>query len=219
MRSIKQSFLNIDRGELYRSCTNNDEKAWKVVGDKIFYFVRKKFPGLSIEEVEECQGRTVLALIASELKQVRNPSQFLSYVFGVARNKTVDYIREKIRSERIMLVPEKKSPLSQDDLIICKEMVGVIFKELQKLSKKCVDTLRHFFNFCGGRTPCKTIEELAKVLEINPNSFYSRVRRCFDILAEKVDKKRKNMEFFIPEEMQNETLQLMIFELKSEIRK
>ena len=185
--------------QLLSRCGRGDSNAWDELFNRHYAatgrFVYQLGPELSREDVEEISQETFLSVIKS-LKSFKGGSQFQTWLFRIAVNKTRDYQARQRAAKRgggqvpiSLQAPEAESGLppdppshlpGPDSQVMNHEQMLLIRKALDELGDPCRDVieLRYFGDL--------SYEEIASSLNLNPKTVSSRLSRCLDRFEELV---------------------------------
>src|SRR5688572_12547162 len=181
--------------ELLARCRKGDAASWDELFDGHYgpasRFVFQLAPDFTREDVEEVCQEVFLTAIKS-LHTFQGNSQFQTWLFRVAANKSRDYRQRQRAAKRgggqitLSLHQEENddgppldppSPLPGPDLALLKaEQISLVGEALERLGGPCQEIieLRYFADL--------SYEEIAGSLELNPKTVSSRLSKCLDKL-------------------------------------
>ena len=181
--------------ELLARCRKGDAEAWDTLFNLHYgpasRFVFQLAPDFTREDVEEVCQEVFLTVIKS-LHTFQGNSQFQTWLFRVAANKSRDYRQRQHAAKRgggqvtLSLHQEENddgppldppSPSPGPDLALLKaEQISLVGDALEQLGGPCQEIieLRYFADL--------SYEEIAVSLELNPKTVSSRLSKCLDKL-------------------------------------
>lgn len=183
--------------ELLSRCKKGDSHAWDELFSRHYSpaarFVHQVGPTLTVEDVEEVCQETFLAVIR-HLPQFQGTSQFQTWLFRIAANKTRDFVER----QRAMKRGGGETPYSLDaedpesgikldaptnlptpgEALLSNETVLLLRQGLDCLGDPCreIIELRYFGDL--------SYDEIAGELQMNPKTVSSRLSKCLDKLEE-----------------------------------
>ena len=180
--------------ELLRGCRRGEEAAWNELFDRHYAatgrFVHQFSAGLTPEDVEEICQETFLNVIQN-IFSFQGQSQFQTWLFRIAANKTHDFIERQRAAKRgggqtpvslqaedldgLTLDPPATGP-TPDVALVNQENMALVVKALERLGQPCQEVieLRYFADL--------SYEEIATALDLNPKTVSSRLSKCLDRL-------------------------------------
>lgn len=197
----------LNESELLRRCRKGDAGAWNELFDRYYAaagrFVWQVSSSLTQEDVEEICQETFLTVIKNIIS-FQGQSQFQTWLFRIAANKTHDFIERQRAAKRgggqapLSLQAEAPDGLTLDppsraagpDLALMQaEDATLIHRALEEIGDPCreVIELRYFADL--------SYDEIASALEMNPKTVSSRLSKCLDRLeaiARKLFSREKN---------------------------
>jgi RNA polymerase sigma-70 factor (ECF subfamily) len=183
--------------ELISRCRRGEEAAWDSLFDRHYSsagkFIYQLSPALSADDVEEICQEVFLAVIRN-LHNFEGHSQFQTWLFRIAANKTRDHIERQNAAKRggghtpfsldfenpetgIKIDPPGNSP-APDATLLSSERAVLVHQSLQLLGDPCreIIELRYFGDL--------SYEEIAAELRLNQKTVSSRLSKCLDKLEE-----------------------------------
>jgi len=181
--------------ELLARCRRGEAGAWDELFDLHYAaagrFVFQLGHDLSREDVEEICQEVFLSVVRN-LGSFHGGSQFQTWLFRVAANKTRDY-RERRRAAKrgggqaplslqaedpgsgLCIDPPDNTP-APDLALMNAEQVALVRQALDRLEEPCreIVQLRYFGDL--------SYEELSRSLDLNPKTVSSRLSKCLDRL-------------------------------------
>ena len=183
--------------QLLARCRRGDSDAWDELFDRHYAaagrFIYQLAPDFTREDVEEICQEAFLSVIRN-LKSFQGSSQFQTWLFRIAANKTRDYRERRQAAKRgggqtpISLDAEDPdtglridppSPTSAPDAELMNvERTELVREALDQLGEPCreIIELRYFGDL--------SYEELSRELQLNPKTVSSRLSKCLDRLEE-----------------------------------
>ena len=181
--------------ELLVRCRRGDSRAWDELFDRHYAaagrFIFQLGHDLSREDVEEICQEVFLSVIRN-LGSFHGGSQFQTWLFRIAANKTRDY-RERQRAAKrgggqapVSLQAEDPATGLTIDLpstapgpdtsLLNAEQCALVHRALDQLDEPCreVIQLRYFGDL--------SYQEISSALELNPKTVSSRLSKCLDRL-------------------------------------
>jgi len=181
--------------ELVTRCRRGDEEAWDQLFDlhyaAVGRFIFQLSPALSMEDVEEINQETFLAVIRN-IQTFQGGSRLQTWIFRIAANKARDYRQRQLAAKRgggaaplsldaghpvtgLPLDPPSPAP-GPDTALLKAEKAGQIGLALERLGPPCreIIDLRYFADL--------SYEEISSALKLNPKTVSSRLSKCLDLL-------------------------------------
>ena len=174
--------------ELIKLCLKRDEKAWGVFIERysklVYWAVRKRLliSGFQCDDsdVEDIFQEVFLKVLKGEkLSQIKDAKFIPGWLSMVASNKTVDFMRQKVRREQKLVVDSEvfkdysfeQDLLNQDLLAVIKEIINTLSdKERIIISLNLLEERTH--------------SEIAYILKIPVNTVSTVVARTKEKLRE-----------------------------------
>ncbi|HXJ58273.1 MAG TPA: sigma-70 family RNA polymerase sigma factor [Verrucomicrobiae bacterium] len=187
--------MGSDESELLARCRSGEAEAWDALFDRHYLpasrFIFQLAPDFSREDIEEvCQE--VFLTVIKNLHTFQGNSQFQTWLFRIAANKTRDY-RQRLRAAKrgggLQPIPLHQDPrtdlpppdpasptLGPDAALLRAEAITLVGQALQRLGGPCQEIieLRYFADL--------SYEEISAALELNPKTVSSRLSKCLDKL-------------------------------------
>lgn len=183
--------------KLLARCRQGDAAAWDELFDRHYAaagrFVFQLGHDLTREDVEEICQEVFLSVIHN-LDSFHGQSQFQTWLFRIAANKTRDYRERRQAAKRgggqtllslqaedpetgLALDPPSAAP-GPDLALINGEQIALVRQSLQRLGEPCreIIELRYFGDL--------SYEEISRALELNVKTVSSRLSKCLDRLEE-----------------------------------
>jgi len=183
--------------ELIRRCLRGDSYAWDDLFDLHYAptarFIYQLSPDISVDDADELCQDVFLAVIRN-LKSFAGNSQFRTWLFRIATNKTRDYRQKRSAAKRggglapvsldaedpetgLRLDPASRAP-GPDRVLDAEEQGQLLQEALLHLGDPCreVIELRYFGDL--------SYEEIAASLKLNPKTVSSRLSKCLDKLED-----------------------------------
>lgn len=192
---IIQSNLNLKMEEvqLIERCLKKDKKAWDIFVQKysklIYWAIRKRLGVSSFEYSQDdidCIFQEVFLSILSgdKLLQLRNMKTIVSWLAVMTSNKTVDFMRRKIRETKRLVLnpPELKDDRHIQDLFD-KDLLNIVNETMNVLSSK--EKVIISLNLIENRTH----KEISKILCLPVNTVSTVIARTKEKLRKELDKK------------------------------
>jgi len=162
--------------KLNKGSINAFDELFKIYSGKIFNFTR--FFLKSIEEAEEITQEVFVAVWENRSK-IDPKKSFSSYIFGIAKNKIFNLIRQKVHYIQFI---EKNSEENE----IINDEKNFLNKELQNLINECIENLppkrKEIFKL--SREEGLTYKEIAEKLNISENTVDVQIRKSLKQLQE-----------------------------------
>ncbi len=181
--------------DLLARCRRGDAAAWDELFDRHYAaagrFILQLGHDLTREDAEEICQEVFLAVIRN-LEQFHGGSQFQTWLFRIAANKTRDYRERRQAAKRgggqttfslqaedpdtgLTIEPPSRAP-GPDSALINAEQIGLVHQALERLGEPCreIIQLRYFGDL--------SYEELSRALEMHPKTVSSRLSKCLDVL-------------------------------------
>lgn len=181
--------------ELLARCRRGEAEAWDDLFDRHYAatgrFLFQLSHDLSPEDVDEICQETFLAVIRN-LDSFHGQSQFQTWLFRIAANKTRDFRERRLAAKRgrgqtplsldaedpetgITLDPPAPGP-APDIALLNTEQMALLRAALDELGDSCreIIELRYFGDL--------SYEELSRELKLNPKTVSSRLSKCLDRL-------------------------------------
>ncbi len=181
--------------ELLARCRRGEQAAWDELFDRHYAaagrFIFQLAHDLTREDVEEICQEVFLSVIKN-LGSFHGGSQFQTWLFRIAVNKTRDYRQRQQAAKRgggqaplslqaedpeTGLALDPPSPAPGPDLVLLgEEQVALVHQALERLGEPCreIIQLRYFGDL--------SYEELSRALELNAKTVSSRLSKCLDRL-------------------------------------
>lgn len=183
----------MDVTELIKCCIDKDKKAWdlfvKRYAKLIYWAIRKRF-SLSSFDFDEDDVHNVFQevfmsiLEGQKLKQVKDSKLISGWLAMVASNKTVDFMRQKMRYSQHFNLEDfaLKDEISEEDLFHrdIKNIVSNIISALRDKDKIVIS-----LNLLEG----KTHKEIAHMLAISINTVSTIIARTKEKLKTELEKR------------------------------
>jgi RNA polymerase sigma-70 factor, ECF subfamily len=183
--------------ELLTKCLEGDPEAWDRLFDLHYAaagrFITQLSPSFNAEDVEEICQETFLTVVRN-LGRFKGESQFQTWLFRIAGNKTRDFIEKQRAQKRgggetplslnaenpetgLTIDPPSGAP-RPDEVVLSEEKFASLHAALVELGEPCRETieLRYFGDL--------SYEEIAATLSMNPKTVSSRLSKCLDKLEE-----------------------------------
>jgi len=183
--------------ELLARCGRGEAAAWDELFDKhyaaIGRFVFQLSHDLTHEDTEEICQEVFLSVIKN-LKTFNGQSQFQTWLFRIASNKTKDYRERQHAAKRgggqvtislqaddpengLSIDPPSSAP-GPDLALLSAEQSGLVHQALERLEAPCreIIELRYFADL--------SYDEISRSLQLNPKTVSSRLSKCLDRLEE-----------------------------------
>ena len=184
-------------GELLARCRRGEAAAWDELFD-LHYAAAGRFifqlgSDLTVEDAEEICQEVFLSVIKN-LESFQGDSQFQTWLFRIATNKTRDFREKRIAVKRgggqttislqaehpeTGLTPDPPSSApGPDEHLMNVEQLALVRESLDQIGEPCreIVELRYFGDL--------SYEELSATLKLNPKTVSSRLSKCLDELEE-----------------------------------
>lgn len=186
----------MDEAEIIRRCLNKDKKAWNIFIKKysrlVYWAIRKRLAvsGFTYNEadIEDIFQEVFLTLFkGNKLSQLKNAKFLPGWLSMTASNKTVDFMRQKVRLEQNLVFDR---PVFKKDTFLPEMFNQDVIVEI----KGIIDTLSDkekviiSLNLLEGRTH----KETAQIMEIPINTVSTIVSRTKEKL--KIELKKRGVE-------------------------
>lgn len=181
--------------ELLARCRRGNGDAWDELFDLHYAatgrFIFQLASDITREDAEEICQEAFLSVIRN-LDSFHGDSQFQTWLFRIAANKTRDFRERRNAAKRgsgqtpvslqaqdaetgLTLDPPADLP-SPDDVIMSAEKMALVREALDGLGEPCreIVELRYFGDL--------SYEELSRTLKLNPKTVSSRLSKCLDRL-------------------------------------
>ena len=181
--------------ELLVRCRRGEVAAWDELFDLHYAsaarFVFQLAPDFSREDAEEVCQEVFLSVIRN-LESFHGESQFQTWLFRIAANKTRDYRERRSAAKRgggqtplslqaedpetgLTLDPPAHLPMPDEQLMNAEQMT-LVREALDRVGEPCreIIELRYFGEL--------SYEELSGALKLNPKTVSSRLSKCLDRL-------------------------------------
>ncbi|HWQ93825.1 MAG TPA: sigma-70 family RNA polymerase sigma factor [Clostridia bacterium] len=181
--------------ELLERCRRGDAAAWDELFDRHYEvagrFIFQLASDLTPEDVEEILQEVFLAVIRS-LNAFHGESQFQTWLFRIAANKTRDYRERQHAAKRgggcvtvslqaedpetgLAIDPPSNRP-GPDLSLLSEERATLVHQALDQLGEPCreIIELRYFADL--------SYEEISDSLRLNAKTVSSRLSKCLDRL-------------------------------------
>lgn len=183
--------------DLLARCRRGEAEAW----DELFNlhypaagrFIFQLSPDFSREDTEEICQEVFLSVIKN-LESFQGESQFQTWLFRIAVNKSRDFREKRIAAKRgglqttislqaenpeTGLTPDPPDPLpAPDEMAMNAEQMAQIRESLDQLDGPCREIVE--LRYLGDLS----YEELGATLSLNPKTVSSRLSRCLDRFEE-----------------------------------
>jgi RNA polymerase sigma-70 factor, ECF subfamily len=181
--------------ELLNRCRRGEPDAWDELFDLHYgaaaRFIFQLSPDFTREDAEEICQEVFLSVIRS-LDSFQGQSQFQTWLFRIAVNKSRDYRERRNAAKRgggqtpiplqaqdsdRSLTLDPPSPLpAPDEFLIRAEQINLVRSAMDRLEEPCreIIELRYFGDL--------SYEELGRSLDLNPKTVSSRLSKCLDRL-------------------------------------
>jgi RNA polymerase sigma-70 factor (ECF subfamily) len=183
--------------ELLARCRRGDAVAWDELFDQHYAaagrFIFQLGRDLTQEDVEEICQEAFLSVIRN-LDSFHGESQFQTWLFRIAANKTRDYRERQLAAKRgggqttlslqaedpdtgLTLDPPSNSP-GPDLALLSAEQVELVHQALDQLGEPCRELIQlsYFAEL--------SYDEIGRALRLNPKTVSSRLSRCLDRLEQ-----------------------------------
>lgn len=199
--------MSDSEANLLARCRQGRGDAWKELFEKYYglvcRFVAQMHPSFRHEDIEEIAQETFLAIVRG-LADYKGSSQFITWIYRIAANKSRDYWSKQQAAKRgggqIHVSLDAPPPIhsesqdspsapqivapgaSPDQAAMQLEQMNLVRNGLDQLGDPCREILelRYFGDLC--------YEDIAKVLDVNEKTVSSRLSRCLDALADVISK-------------------------------
>lgn len=183
--------------ELLARCRKGQADAWDELFDLHYAaagrFIFQLSPDFSREDTEEICQEVFLSVIKN-LDSFQGESQFQTWLFRIAVNKSRDFREKRIAAKRggnqttvslqaenpetgLTLDPPDNSPAPDENLMNAEQM-ALVRESLDQLDEPCREIVE--LRYLGDLS----YEELSATLKLNPKTVSSRLSRCLDRLEE-----------------------------------
>ena len=115
----------------------------------------------------------------AQLHSLRDPARFGAWVIGIARNKSIYWLRQKKR-ERSVRAPRPSRPVGPDESLVIAEDCARVIEALMSLPEKYRQTL--VLRLIEERTH----DEIASLLSISLSAVDKRLTRAKEMLRRKL---------------------------------
>jgi RNA polymerase sigma-70 factor (ECF subfamily) len=182
---------------LLARCRRGEAAAWDELFDLHYAaagrFILQLGHDLTREDADELCQETFLSVI-SNLESFHGESQFQTWLFRIAANKTRDYRERKSAAKRgggqtpmslqaedpetgLTLDPPATAP-GPDAALLSDEQAALVQQALDQLGEPCreIVQLRYFGDL--------SYDEISRTLKLNPKTVSSRLSKCLDRLEE-----------------------------------
>jgi RNA polymerase sigma-70 factor, ECF subfamily len=183
--------------ELLARCRRGDPEAWDELFDLHYAaagrFVFQLAADFTPEDAEEICQEVFLSVIRN-LDSFHGESQFQTWLFRIAANKTRDYRERRNAAKRgggqtpislqaedpesgLTLDPPAQLP-TPDESLMTAEQMALVRAAVDRLDEPCreIIELRYFGDL--------SYEELSRTLKLNPKTVSSRLSKCLDRLEQ-----------------------------------
>ncbi|MBN3041018.1 MAG: sigma-70 family RNA polymerase sigma factor [Candidatus Omnitrophica bacterium] len=168
--------------KLISRCLKRDKKAWDIFVDKysklIYWSIRKRAAASSFElsqdDIDSIFQEVFLSVLENKrLLQLKEEKAITSWMAVISFNKTVDFIRVKIRQGQ-RLVPDEMIPAASD----CRQDSS--YKELMAVVKSALATLspRKRMVLALNLLNNRTHQEIAEMMSISINTVSTIISRA-----------------------------------------
>lgn len=181
--------------ELLARCGRGEAAAWDELFDRHYAatgrFIFQLSHDLTREDAEEICQEVFLSVIKN-LESFHGESQFQTWLFRIAANKTRDYRQRRYAAKRgggqttvslqaedpengLSIDPPSSAP-GPDLALMSAEQIGLVQQAIQQLGNPCreIIELRYFADL--------SYDEISRSLELNPKTVSSRLSKCLDRL-------------------------------------
>lgn len=187
----------LSEAEMIRRCLQGDSQAWDHLFDLHYAptarFIFQLSPDISVDDADELCQDVFLAVIRN-LKSFSGNSQFRTWLFRIATNKTRDYRQKRSAAKRgggrASVSLDAENPATglrldlpsgvpgPDRILEAEEQGELLHEALLHLGEPCreVIELRYFGEL--------SYEEIATSLKLNPKTVSSRLSKCLDKLED-----------------------------------
>lgn len=182
-------YTELSQEELFERCLQGDEKAWEWVYNYVLSIAC--WPRWNIRaRAEDIAQTIVLFLLEEGLAKVEKPSSFKSFIKRVAISKILDSYKQKEYKHEISGIeieaddssrinstaPNSQEHLNPKNVVLSKDLIHILNKELMQLPLYCQKVLPHYFYMKLGLI--ESYKELAEKLGDSIGVISSRVSRC-----------------------------------------
>ena len=183
-----------DESELIDRCLRGDAGAWDTLFDEHYAaagrFIFQLSSDITREDAEEICQEVFLAAIQN-IGTFHRSSQFRTWLFRIATNKTRDYLERQHAAKRgggqatLSLNAENENGQTldppdtlpaPDTALLGNERMALLHEALERLGDPCreIIELRYFGDL--------SYEEISDALNLNPKTVSSRLSKCLDQL-------------------------------------
>lgn len=190
----------MDEAEIIRRCLNKDKKAWNIFIKKysrlVYWAIRKRLAvsGFTYNEadIEDIFQEVFLALFkGNKLSQLKNAKFLPGWLSMTASNKTVDFMRQKVRLEQNLVFAR---PVFRDDTfqqeLFNQDAIAEVKEIINTLSDK--EKVIISLNLLEGRTH----KETAQITGIPINTVSTVVSRTKEKLKIELEKRGVEKNFY-----------------------
>lgn len=183
--------------DLLARCRRGEADAWDELFDLHYAaagrFIFQLSPDFSREDTEEICQEVFLSVIKN-LESFQGESQFQTWLFRIAVNKSRDFREKRIAAKRggaqttislqaenpeTGLTPDPPDPLpAPDEMVMNAEQMAQVRESLDLLDGPCREIVE--LRYLGDLS----YEELGATLNLNPKTVSSRLSRCLDRFEE-----------------------------------
>ena len=177
-------------------CRRGDSEAWDALFDEHYAatgrFIFQLSADLSREDAEEICQEVFLSVI-QKIGSFQHTSQFRTWLFRIATNKTRDHLERQRAAKRgggrvplpLNIENNGSHPIdppdtlpSPDAALLTAEQMQLLRQSLDRLGNPCreIIELRYFGDL--------SYEEIGNALEINPKTVSSRLSKCLQHLEQ-----------------------------------
>jgi len=182
---------------LLARCRRGESAAWDELFDQHYAaagrFIFQLGPDLTREDAEELCQEVFLSVIKN-LDSFHGESQFQTWLFRIAANKTRDYRERRQAAKRgggqttvslqaedpesgLTIDPPATAP-GPDAMLMSAEQAALVQQSLDEVGEPCreIVQLRYFGDL--------SYDEISRTLNLNPKTVSSRLSKCLDRLEE-----------------------------------
>lgn len=168
--------------QLYFSYINGNlqalEELVKKYSDNLILFINKYVNNLI--ESEDVMMNTFMSVMTHK-KRFNGNSTFKTYLFSIARNKSIDYVRKHKREQNVV---ESKEVIDLEEKLLKTDLKKQVLKSLEKLPKEYYEVLYLIY------IEEMNVFEISKLLNKNKKQIYNLTNRGKAKLKEIFEKER-----------------------------